>query len=229
MSGLRLPSRGSMITSAEADEREERWRKHEEAELAKRAAKEREYAAECVGGFRALDEFKAENFIPSAVTAAAFEAAKGFDTSVDGLYLHGSTGSGKSHLATVAARKTFNLPNWRGQIITTTPMEISRRLRACDGGAAEEEAIQDIINCKTLVIEDIGVAKDTEFLISTMYEIINGRYQRYAGGLIVTSNLSLSELARKLNDDRVSSRISQMCKIFNFAGERDHRPPQRKA
>lgn len=190
----------------------------------------REIGAKCLGGFRAADDYRAARFIPSKVTTPAFDAATSFDAATENLYLFGPTGSGKSHLAVIAARRSFERPgsDWPNRVRTLTPMEISRAVRACDGAAQEDRALEDIINRKVLVLEDIGVAKDTEFLVSIIYEIINRRYQNNAGGLIVTSNLGLGELAAKLGDDRVSSRLVQMCRVFNLAAESDHRMPARK-
>lgn len=183
-----------------------------------------------MGGFRAADEYKAEMFNPSPATSAAFAAAQAFDATKHNLYLCGPTGSGKSHLATVAARRSFARAgaDWANRVRTVTPMGISRMLRACDNASLEDRVLCELADREVLVIEDLGVEKDTEFLLSAVYEVVNGRYQRYAGGLIVTSNLSLGELANKFGDDRVSSRLAQMCAVFNLTGEKDHRIPVKK-
>lgn len=202
------------------------------AERENRAAQERarERGAYCLGGFRAADDYRAEKFVSSPVTAAAFAAAQAFDSRKDNLYLCGPTGSGKSHLAAVAARRAFLRPgpDWAERVRTVTPMEISRELRACEGAAQEEREFQGWINQEVLVIDDLGVAKDTEFLLSALYEIVNGRYQYARAGLIVTSNLNLDELSAKLGDDRIASRLIQMCRVFNLAGAADYRVPPRK-
>ena len=200
---------------------------NERYERAKRDARSRGVLS--LGGFRAADDFRAERFTPNERTAAAFEAVQAFNRDTENLYLHGPTGTGKSHLAAVAARKSFTESNWSEAVRTVTPMEISREMRSCADAAHETEIIRGHINRRVLVIEDIGVAKDTEFLQSVMYEIINGRYQdEVRGGLIVTSNLSLTDLARKLGDDRVPSRLAQMCRVFSLVGVPDHRVPARK-
>jgi DNA replication protein DnaC len=197
----------------------------DEAEVQAKAAKARELGAFCLGGHRAADEYRAERFIPSSINAAAFEATKSFDCVKENLFFCGSTGTGKSHLAAIAARRSFLRPgiDWSNRVRTLTPMELSRQLRSCDGAGAEDAVIRSMVSREVLVLEDLGVSKDTEFLVSAIYEVINGRYQNSSGGLIVTSNLTLGELAQKMGDDRVSSRLAQMCKIFNLRGEKDHR------
>jgi DNA replication protein DnaC len=50
-------------------------------------------------------------------------------------------------------------------------------------------------------------------------------YMNMKGGLLVSSNLSLGELAERVGDDRLSSRLAQMCRgnVFSLAGEKDWR------
>lgn len=189
-----------------------------------RAMEQREQDAYSMGGFRALDQFTPEKFRLTPGNSAAFAAVNVFDCDRDNLYLAGPTGTGKTHLAAIASRKYLRSGNKSyNMVMTKTQMEISRGLRACDGAEAEEDLIFRYIDVDVLVIDDIGIAKDTEFMIATLYEIINGRYMAGHGGLIVTSNLGLGDLAKKLGDDRISSRLAQMCKIFSLAGEPDRR------
>lgn len=185
----------------------------------------REHGAKSLGGYRAADDYRAERFFPSVATAGAFAATQSFDSVKDNLYLCGPTGSGKSHLAAVAARRSFIRigPEWMDRVRTYTPMQISRLMRSCSDAQIEQKEINNFIGIETLVLEDLGAQKDTEFIVSILYEIINGRYQNSLGGLIVTSNLTLGDLAQKMGDDRIPSRLSQMCAIFNLA-EPDHRP-----
>lgn len=216
-----MPSPENMITSAEEQE-------HERAEK-RRAEAARLKGAYSLGGLKAADEFRADLFVPSLVTDEAFRAAAAFDAARDSLYIFGPTGSGKSHLAAIAARRSFLRPgaDWVNRVCTVTPMKLSRVLRGCDSAAAEEKAFAELLGREVLVIDDLGVEKDTEFLVSAIYEVVNLWYQNRGGGLIVTSNLSLGDLAMKLGDDRVSSRLAEMCRVFNLTGEKDHRLPKK--
>lgn len=190
------------------------------------AAETRSLQAEAIGGLRALDAYTESKFTPTPTTQGAFLAARGFDFTTDNLYLFGPTGTGKSHLAAIASRKTFVAYN--ASLITVSQMEVSRMIRSCRDAEQESSTISRLGRASVLVIEDLGVAKDTEFMMATIYELLNYRYQNRPGGLIITSNLSLNELARKFNDDRIPSRLAQMCKVFNFAGEQDRRLPAKK-
>lgn len=200
---------------------------HETERARRYAAEMKAYQASLLGGMRALETYTAERFVPNQRSQAALDAANNFNPKTDNIYIFGPTGCGKSHLAAIAARKEFTSPN--GTVRTISQMAVSRELRGCKDGTAEQECIRRICAVRTLVLEDLGVAKDTEFLVAATYEIINTRYQDCAGGLIVTSNLSLGDIAEKFGDERVSSRLAQMCKVFNLAGERDRRVPERRS
>lgn len=186
----------------------------------------REMQASALGGLRALETYTQARFKATETSGPAFDAAVSFDQTRKNLYFYGPTGSGKSHLAAIAARKIIANPSW---IKTATQMQIARAIRAAESANEEEKIIRGLVLTPILVLEDLGVAKDTEFSLTLLYEIINGRYQNRAGGLIVTSNLSLGEIASKIGDDRISSRLAQMCMIFSLKNEQDYRIARRPA
>lgn len=185
------------------------------AEIKRR--EEREHFASCLGGYRAFDQYTEESFKVGPESLLAMESCKAFDPTKDNLYLWGPTGSGKSHLAVVAARKFVKIG---AKLIK--PCEVFRRIRGCRDARDEMEIIEHYSRLKVLIIDDLGIGRDTEFAVTTLYEIIDGRYQFKPGGLIVTTNLSLGDLAKKLGDDRIPSRLAQMCKIINIHAD-DHR------
>jgi len=78
----------------------------------------------------------------------------------------------------------------------------------------ETELINHYINLSLLVLDDFGVEKATDWSFQILYMIINGRYEQMKK-TIFTSNKSLTELAVKLQDERLLSRIAQMCEVIN--------------
>lgn len=198
----------------------------EEDPLAEQHRRElRKYHIEALGGMRSVDLYTKEKFNATPKTQEVFDAVNAFNFKKDNLYLCGPTGSGKSHLAAIAARRIFGCGD---NLITISQSEISRRIRSSRDAEQESSRIEDFQKAGVLLIEDLGVAKDTEFMMSTLYDIINYRYQNKPGGLIITSNLNLGDLAKKFGDDRIPSRLSQICKVFNLTGEKDHRVPEKK-
>jgi DNA replication protein DnaC len=77
---------------------------------------------------------------------------------------------------------------------------------------SEFEIISKYKNLDFLVFDDFGAEKTTEWALQTLYLIINHRYENEKI-TIFTSNFTLSELAEKLGDERITSRIQQMCRI----------------
>ena len=60
-----------------------------------------------------------------------------------------------------------------------------------------------------LILDDLGAEKVTEYVRQSLYTLINKRYLDNLPTFF-TSNLSLDEIAARL-DDRISSRIFEMC------------------
>jgi DNA replication protein DnaC len=73
----------------------------------------------------------------------------------------------------------------------------------------------DILNkykkLRFLVLDDMGVEKNSDWTFQALYSIISYRYDNMLP-TIYTSNLDLTELADKLQDDRITSRIAHDCK-----------------
>lgn len=193
------------------------------------AAKERRNLIRALGGQRAVDDFNEEKFNINDKNRLAFEICKNFDPKPpknENLYIYGQTGRGKSHLAIMAARKYFgymkpmnDLYSGRECVVACVkPVDIYREIRGADDANEETRIITYYINQPVLVIDDLGIGRDSEFAVTTIYEIIDGRYMNESGGLIITTNLDPGELSVKMGDDRVSSRLAQMCRIINLNG-----------
>lgn len=159
-----------------------------------------------------------DRFIPKSdsqkiALAYAKEAA---DISAN-VYLWGkSTGTGKSHLAGSAYRHARYKNGVSGSFWKTP--SLIRYMRVIE--SEEQEArISKCVKDKILVIDDLGIGNVTDFSIQVLYEIIDGRWLNESKGLIITANLSLDDLAKKLEDDRLTSRLAGMCKIVEIKGD----------
>lgn len=159
-----------------------------------------------LGGLKAYNQFKLENYTNSAVIKLC-ESYPCIN-----IFIWGSAGTGKTHLATALVRKFTD-----AKIIK--PQHIYRECRGLKDGRAEQSAINKYVDIPYLVIDDLGVDKQTEWSFSTLYEIIDGRDMACKKGMIITSNLSLGALSQKMSDDRIVSRIAGMCKIVELNGK----------
>lgn len=187
-------------------------------------ARHTEMMADCLGGMRALQTYTPDTFQPSPITQAAFLAAKTFNALRENLYLYGPCGTGKSHLATIAAR------GYLPHVLTKQPLEVLADTVGAGKGDSRE-AVLRLSRVKVLVLDEIGTGTDSAKTVDRLYDVLNRRYQDRAGGLIVTSNLSLEELAKYLKDDRIPSRLAEMCRgrEYDLTGEPDHRLVPRTA
>jgi len=166
------------------------------------------------GGERALRLFTREAFRVKEGNREAYEAVNRFNYRMDNLMLWGPCGTGKSHLAAILGRENAN---YDGMVIFSEPAPLLRSLR---GLSVEEERarIDELVKVPVLILDDLGIEKDTEFAISTISEIVSHRLKADRNGLVVTSNLSLDALAAKLNDDRLTSRLAGMCQVIELKG-----------
>lgn len=81
----------------------------------------------------------------------------------------------------------------------------------------EEQVLDKYSNAGLLFLDDIGAEKTTDWSLQTLYLLIDRRYRDMLR-TIISSNLTLDELAEKL-DDRIASRIAGMCEIVEIKGK----------
>lgn len=156
-----------------------------------------------------LDNFKT----PTDGHREAKKAAIAFKPESESLFIHGPCGSGKSHLAAALLQEWASA--LRGSVGFERTTHLMRMIRGMKGF---EEAlfIENLAAKKLLVIDDLGVGRGTEFTLSVLYEIIEERTHRGRHGLVITSNLSLDQIADKFGDDRLTSRIAGMCRSVHM-------------
>lgn len=191
---------------------------HEVYERARQRASKQSLWLEVCLGKRGVQEFKFETFKQNPDNLDAYRTTLGFDSQVHNLYLYGSCGSGKTHLAGAAWRRGIEAGQ-SGEFIKHP--DLNRLFRKLEV-EQEKALLKKHLEFDTLVIDDLGVGRSTEFANQIVYEILDLRGSNYKNGLILTSNLSLEEFGMKSGDDRLASRIAGMCKIVKVGGP-DHR------
>lgn len=162
-------------------------------------------------GPKGAEQFTFDRFRTSPDNVAALDTCRAFDPSKASLYLWGPAGSGKTHLAGAIVRDSEG-----GEIIKATSLVRWFRLR---DPREEEREIERLSSVPVLVVDDLGVQKDSEHALAILYEILDRRDMNMRHGLIITSNLPLDMLAKKMGDDRITSRIAGMCRIVKVGGE----------
>lgn len=188
------------------NERMERMER-EEAERAKEQA------------IRLANKLRASG-VPERYLGAEHDMAPAMADSVSagkGFYLDGPQGTGKTHLAYSVARICIDRGIKTACVSSTALMEAYRNRNREDA-----ELTRRLKACKLLVIDDLGKESPTQYACERLFEIIDTRYNSMRP-IIVTSNYSRGEIARKLTEGDVgksiASRLSEMTQRIHIDGE----------
>ncbi len=134
-----------------------------------------------------------------------------------GLYLFGSPGCGKTHLAIATLQAWLG----RGNGLFVTVPSLLESLKGTFGkGSKTEELKEKVMSVDLLVLDDIGTEAWTEWASTVMFELINDRYINKRK-TIFTSNLDPNELAARIgpNGEKIVSRIFGMCYVRKMSGK----------
>ena len=132
-----------------------------------------------------------------------------------GLIFCGQVGTGKTFYAGCIANEVISQA--RSVLMTNIPSFITKL------GYSQEEKnyVLNKISCVSLlVIDDLGVERDTPYSLEKIYEIIDTRY-RSGKPLIITTNLKYKDMKTEENTSykRIYDRILQMCHPIAVLGE----------
>ncbi len=185
--------------------------------------KRMEFDAIVWGGERGRDTFTLTAEFEGETWKESKRIAESFDPKKHNMFLYGPTGSGKSHLAVAIAKRFYRSGADHYQVFWKLS-EITRKIRAADGAAAEQEIINQLGHQRVLILDDVGIEKPSDFTIRTLYEILEMRDMTGRGGLFMTSNLSGEQLQELFGEDRALSRFSRNLIVRDLSGEPDHRP-----
>jgi DNA replication protein DnaC len=170
-----------------------------------------------LGGLKAANEFSFETYKVNDFNMKAFTQCRDFDPKKNNILLFGGVGSGKTHLAYATVRKIFE-ESFTPKIKVIKQPDLLREIRMKDP-EVEQEIIDSYADADVLIIDDFGVGRSTEFANQILYEILDNRIMDCRNGLIVTSNFSLEELSKKMEDQRLPDRLAGLCKVFNIKAD----------
>lgn len=143
----------------------------------------------------------------------------------DGLYIEGTNGTGKTHLAAAIALQLIaqGIP-----VICKTASDLLMDIkRSFDDSNVSEAQVLDIYKrVDLLIIDDLGKEQCSDWSMSTLYSILNDRYEDMKP-TIVTTNYNTDALAAALTprgfDDTkivaIISRLREVSRVMTMAWE----------
>ena len=215
------------------DEEMEKRKKEEEQERRQKAFDERVKAVfdkSCLPKrflSRTFDSFNRTNEVQIKAYSKAIEyneKFKEFEEIGQGLYICGSFGTGKTHLAAAVG---ISLLKKGINVIFKTAGDILEDIRKTfdeDYEGINSYAVLDIYRtCDLLIIDDLGKEKPTEFTVTSLFSIINARYENMKP-TIITSNFTLDNLPKALTPAKgdlstaqsIASRLRESSDIINM-------------
>ncbi len=136
----------------------------------------------------------------------------------NGLLIVGGYGTGKTHLAASIANQLMQkgIP-----VICMTMIDLLSRIRETydkGGNGTEAQVMRLYSGVPLLIVDDLGSEQPTEWGSTTIFSIINARYEAYMP-TIVTSNCGVEELVQRMtprgatdrNAQKTVDRLREMC------------------
>lgn len=143
------------------------------------------------------------------------------DEPYPGITMMGPVGCGKSHIAVAILREVI-AKGYSGLYYNSPDLLLDiRATYSKDSATTEDTILEEVSQVDLLVLDDVGAENVSGFVLDRFYLIINKRYEE-CKPLIVTTNLSLSELKNRL-ESRIVSRLIEMAPPFVKFPEYDYR------
>ena len=131
-----------------------------------------------------------------------------------GLLLWGEVGTGKTYFAACIANALVE------NCVSVKMTNFSTILNDLFYENDKNQYIDRLNKHNLLIIDDLGIERDTEYALEQVYNIIDARYKSNKP-LIVTTNLTITEIKNPVDTahKRIYDRVLEMCVPVKFDGE----------
>ena len=140
-----------------------------------------------------------------------------------GLLFYGNTGTGKTYAACEIANALVD----KGYPVIVT--NFARILNTLQGTFDKQEYIDGFNSFQLLVIDDLGIERDTAFAKEQVFNIIDSRY-RSGLPMIITTNLTMEKIKNPedIENRRIYDRILERCFPIEVGGSSRRRKAVRE-
>ena len=170
--------------------------------------------------------FSNDDLTNEQITKAAQRYVENFSElrkSGKGLLLYGNTGTGKTYTACEIANALID----QGYPVLVT--NFARILNTLQGTFEKQEYIDNFQSYQLLVIDDLGIERDTAYAKEQVFNIIDSRY-RSGLPMIITTNLTMEKIKNPedIENRRIYDRILERCFPIEVGGSSRRRKAVRE-
>lgn len=135
-----------------------------------------------------------------------------------GLLLYGTVGTGKTYAACEVANALID----KGYSAYVT--NFAKILNTLQGTFDKQDYIDSLNRYQLLVIDDLGIERETPFAKEQVFNVIDARY-RMGLPMIVTTNLTMSDIKQpdNIENRRIYDRILERCFPIEMVGKSKRR------
>lgn len=141
-----------------------------------------------------------------------------------GLLLYGQCGTGKTYAACEVANALID----KGISVLVT--NFAKVLNSLQATFEKQDYIDSINRYSLLILDDLGIERDTSFAREQVYNIIDARY-RAGLPMIITTNLTMDKIkaTQDIDNMRIYDRILERCFPIEVNGENKRRKAIRES
>ncbi|MCR4650988.1 MAG: ATP-binding protein [Lachnospiraceae bacterium] len=145
----------------------------------------------------------------------AREFVRDFDKTYDNLLFYGTVGTGKSLMSSCIAKELLDSGH---SVIYFSAIALLEALSdyTFSSGKRDDSTVNNLYECDLLIIDDLGTELINSFTISSIFNLINERFNRRKS-VIISTNQTLIQL-QETYTDRIFSRLSANFRFCNLTG-----------